>query len=172
MDFRKYHQIEDYLFKDVSAKFRNKGYIDEFDFICILKWKSNRSKLKNFDKVADIKDLTKSIYNTKGEKEKLGILIGKKFRLPTATAILSVLYPQKYTIYDIRVREQIKMKAFYSTNIDKIWPLYEEYMKKVISKTNKTGLTSFRERDRFLWGKSFYDELKKDLKEDFKRLRK
>ncbi len=70
-------------------------------------------------------------------KEKLHFLMtGKnRFMLPMATAILSVLYPDDFTIYDYRVCEELKYTLNLG-NITKFENLWEGYLKyKVCLKT-------------------------------------
>ena len=45
-DYRKFNDLENYLFGDVSRRFSEQGYLKAFDFFCIVIWKANRSKSK------------------------------------------------------------------------------------------------------------------------------
>lgn len=49
--------------------------------------------------------------------------------------------------------------------IEKIWDVYKKYIEAVKNKTPEN--LSLREKDRYLWGKSFYGQFKKDLKTNF-----
>src|SRR3989344_4900183 len=112
MDFIKYYFLEDYLFKEVRNNFQKRGYLTAEEFFCIVIWKSNRAKTKIKKKLlgfgdltAQIKKMTSEIFNEADNRKKLKILFKEwRFSLPMATAILTVLYPDDFTIYDVRVR--------------------------------------------------------------------
>jgi hypothetical protein len=110
--YLKLYYIENYILSDVKDNFSRNGFLNSFDFFCIIIWKANRAKSNiakrllqyNPDLEKSVKDLTSKIYLTKDDEQKLKILlVDYKFRLPMASAILSILYPNKFTIYDIRV---------------------------------------------------------------------
>lgn len=166
MDYQKYYYLEDYLFEEVKNKFHKIGYLTPEEFFCIVIWKSNRAKtnikkklLKFGDLETVIKDMTSQIYRAPGHKERLKILLRKwTFGLPMATAILTVLYPNDFTIYDVRVRKQIKHKEIYGVD-----PYFNSFLP-AIKKIAKERSLSLRDADRYLWGKSFYEDLKKLIK--------
>jgi hypothetical protein len=92
-----------------------------------------------------------------------------KFRLPMASAILTVLYPMSFTIYDFRVCGVLD--GFHNlvnkTNFDSLWDGYESF----IAAVNKVGPSeySLRDKDRWSWGKSFSQHLEKDIAEEFQK---
>ncbi|MHA1756922.1 MAG: hypothetical protein ACTSVV_09140 [Promethearchaeota archaeon] len=170
-DYSKYHDLEKYLFKDVSQKFKKEGCLNASDFFCIVIWKANRSKTKikkkllklsgkkNIDKIC--KELTLEIARQKSDEDKMKLLLEKwKFRLPMATAILTVLYPKNFTVYDVRVREQLKMKDFTNrkNQVDEYFSIYMPEVKK------RGKGKSLRDKDRYFWGKSFAEDLNKLIK--------
>jgi len=81
------------------------------------------------------------------------------FRLPMASAILTVLYPDIFTIYDTRVCTQMGdyNQLQYTINFDEVCAGYERFRKSVVDAT-PDGL-SLRDRDRFVWGKAFCERL-------------
>ena len=176
-DCLKYYHLEEFLFNDVSIRFRNDGYITAFDFFCIVIWKANRAKskiakrllAKGYDELdSAVKALTKSISEANEPKNRLQVLINNwGFRLPMASAILTVLYPDEFTIYDVRVCEMLEKFADtqHKKPFDKLWDSYEEYIKSV--KTVVTENLSLRDKDRWLWGKSFASQLEKDIENKF-----
>jgi len=91
------------------------------------------------------------------------------FRLPMSSAILSLLYPDIFTVYDFRVCEIItEFKGLDNTlNFEKLWLGYTKYIDSV--KKHEPENLSLRDKDRFLWGKSFYEQLNNDLKMNFKK---
>ena len=109
------------------------------------------------------------IREAKNGKDKLSVLIEDwKFRLPMASAILSVLYPDEFTVYDIRVCKQLKkFKNIDGRKFDALYCGYKEYIEEVKNCTpSELGL---RDKDRWLWGKDFKDQLDKDIERNFGR---
>lgn len=168
--------LEEYISKYVKPFFEKNHYIETFDFFCIIIWKANRAKSKIYKRLSkqgklnindEIKALTFKIYNTKEPKEKLKILLKEyRLRLPMATAILTMLYPDDFTIYDIRVCNMFN--KFYKINnlenFEKTWIGYSEYLKEV---GNYNSELSLRDNDKLLWGKSFYNDLVNDINKKF-----
>lgn len=83
------------------------------------------------------------------------------FRLPTATAILTVLYPEEFTIYDVRVRHQLNQTVYESKDFEKLWKSYVGFIE-CLRHATPEGL-SLRDKDRYLWGKDFAQQLKADM---------
>ena len=184
-NYLQFYDIEKYLFEDVNKRFHREHFIGAFDFFCIVIWKANRAKSKvahrllvknengstNLDEI--VRSLTSSLYNAGNSEQRMKILIEKwGFRLPMTTAILTVLWPEDFTIYDIRVCEQIKdTKELSFQNLgDKskfvdIWNGYIEFKKNV----EELGPVDFslRDKDRFLFGKSFSKQLSTDIENLF-----
>jgi hypothetical protein len=75
------------------------------------------------------------------------------FRLPTASAILAALYPEEFTVYDIRVCTVLG--AFHHLGDQKwspeMWRRYQQFVG-AIRAAAPSGL-SLRECDRWLWGR-------------------
>jgi len=95
----------------------------------------------------------------KGAKERLKIITKEwKFGFPMATAILTVLYPEEFTVYDYRVRQQLGLSGVY--NVKKYFNDFLPVVKKYAESRGET----LRETDKELWGKSFYDDLQKLIK--------
>jgi len=182
-EYLKYYNREDYLFDDVSKRFRRDKDLTAFDFFCIIIWKANRAKstvAKSLLKIgreqgyktldAVVKALTGDIHKESEAKKRLEVLMGKwKLKLPMASAVLTVLYPEEFTIYDVRVCKELK--NFESTKnqkpFDKLWESYEEYIKCVKSTVGEN--LSLRDKDRWLFGRSFAEQLEKDIENKFPR---
>ena len=88
------------------------------------------------------------------------------------TAILTVLWPEDFTIYDYRVCEQIqKDKKLPFQNLSNkskfvdIWNGYTEF-KKNVEELGPVDV-SLRDKDRYLFGKSFSEQLSCDIKKSF-----
>lgn len=178
-DFSVYYNLENYVRNIVRKKFGQQGYINGFDFFCIIIWKANRAKSKTAERLLKekanldltCKELTQKISKAPCAKERLRILFTDyKFLLPTASAILSVLYPDDFSVYDIRVCGILNdfTKLSNKTNFEKLWKEYEKYL--IAVKAYNTSKKNFTEADQNLWGKSFYDELTTDIETNFERL--
>jgi len=180
MDYSKYYNLEEYLFKEITKKFQNKGHIDAFDFFCIIIWKANRAKTKIAKKLCAISNsndlnhicikITSEIFNITSNNNKLKNLLTKwKFRLPMASAILTVLYPDEFTVYDIRVCTILQKyhDLSYKTKVDEVIKGYFEFLEDVRKKLPEKS--DLRDKDKYLWGKSFYEDLCKDIEYGFER---
>jgi len=177
-DYLKLFHLENYLLGDVAEKFRANGRLDAFDFFCIVIWKSNRAKsrvadrflTKNPDLGKAVEDLTVALAQERDRKAKMKLLIsGWGFNLPMASAILTILFGNDFTVYDYRVCDQVG--GFHETQnltFEKMWPEYEEY----IAAVDKAAPQAYerRDKDRWLWGKSFSEQLEKDVATGFKNV--
>lgn len=167
MGFKKYYNLEEYIFDEVRQNFFKRGYLTASEFFCIIIWKANRAKTKIKDKLSKlgpvsrvVKKITEEIFKAENSYSKLNLLFKKwRFGMPMASAILSVLYPDKFTVYDYRVREQLGLKNIYSVK------KYFEYFLPRIQKIAKESKTTLREVDKELWGKSFFQDLEKLISE-------
>lgn len=180
MDYLKYYDLEQYLFQDVSKKFKEEGFLNAFEFFSIIIWKAERAKTKtaerlikigktsNLDKIC--KEITTKIFNMKSDEDKLRYLLDVwDFSIPMASAILTILYPNDFTVYDVRVCEILKKheKLVNKTNTDNIIEGYYNYLKDV--KNKKPDIKLLRDKDRYLWSKSRCDDLVKDINRGFKK---
>ncbi|GMK39100.1 hypothetical protein PCCS19_21540 [Paenibacillus sp. CCS19] len=180
MDYLEQYNQEAYIFDVVQKRFATQGYLNAYDFFFIIIWKANRAKSKvaknllksdQYKSLDDaVRHLTESIGKTPDHKAKLRILISDwKFRLPMASAILSVLYPNDFTVYDVRVCDQLNdfHSLNHKVNFEVIWTGYLAYKSKV-ELTEPVGL-SLRDKDRYLWGKSFSEQLEQDIQIHFSK---
>ena len=178
IDFRSYYHLERYVFDTVSDRFSQDGVLNAFDFFCIIIWKANRAKSKvarrllTSGKYADlnsaVRALTSAIRVAPSARDKLRVLIRDwKFALPIACAILTVLYPKDFTVYDVRVCEQLGDFGWVQTRTryDDLWDGYEKYMA-AVGAAAPTEL-DLRDKDRWLWGKSFSEQLRRDIDTNF-----
>jgi len=180
-DYRQYYDPESYLFTTVRATFFREGFLSAADFFCIVIWKSNRSKskiaiklLKNSNGYQNLDDavrsLTSEIKQQSSGKERLRYLMKSKkwkFYLPMATAVLSVLYPDEFTIYDTRVCNVLGdfHKLSNKSRFETVWTEYNRFIA-AVQKEAPEGL-SLKDKDRWLWGKSFWEQLDRDVKNGF-----
>ncbi len=165
MDYQKYYHIEKYLFDEVNKNFHKREYLTPKEFFAIVIWKSNRSKtnIKKGIKASEqtIKEITRKIYKAKNPIEKISILTSVKFiGIPIASAILTVCYPEKFTILDYRVWNVLKHLKKVKRNQPTTIQGYLDYIK-ICEKYAKEKEISLRDFDRLMWGKSFYEDLQK-----------
>jgi hypothetical protein len=185
-DYRQYYSLERYLFEEVGERFRERGFLDAFDFFCIVIWKANRAKSKIAQKIMDISPdslsggsleervhhLTKTLSEKQKPEDRLSYLMNDlKFRLPMASAILTVLYPDKFTIYDVRVCNQLSEKERYlrlvnRSDFEEVWKGYTDFKKAVEDAV--PHVSGLRDKDRYLWGEDFYKQLSRDIENEFK----
>jgi hypothetical protein len=84
IDYRIFYDLENYLFDEVSRRFSENGYLETFDFFCVIIWKANRSKSKiakrllsksHRDLDSAVIALTKSLATAANDKTRMKILI-------------------------------------------------------------------------------------------------
>jgi hypothetical protein len=164
--------LESYLFDYVGPRFIETGKIRPDDFFMIVIWKSNRAKMRIRAKLkgqagdfaAAVASIAKSLHTSESPREKLRVLMAEwGFRLPMATAILTVLYPRDFSVYDVRVCEQLRNfhgmghRRFSS----ELWNDYQAFLAAVDAEVPEE--LSLRNKDRYLWARSFHDKVLKDI---------
>jgi hypothetical protein len=174
----KFYNLETYLFDEVGHNFRNGSQLNAFDFFCIVIWKANRAKSRvagrllshgaGFENLNDaVNELAQQIRTALEVRSRMKILIEDwGFRLPIASAILTVLYPNDFTVYDYRVCETLGGygRIQFRTNFDTLWNGYVQYMR-AVRETEGDG--DLRAKDKRLWGRSFREQLERDVSKKF-----
>lgn len=196
-NFLKYYWLEqEYLEKEVRRDFheRKPKHLTVEEFFAIVEWKNpkfGKTKLSYLtDK--DIRKFTEDIGKETDKKKQLEILLmdgakdRKGIRLATASAVLTILYPDDFTVYDIRVRKQLAkggvwekveklrkdgIKEYIPEDItgskNQIQRYFTDYVPNVLMlgrKLSTRKLLSLRDCDRFLWVRDWYEELRIFLK--------
>lgn len=181
IDYRRYYDLETYLLEVVSPRFHQQGFIEAFDFFSIVIWKANRAKSRIAKKLLqagapekslDIvcRRLTCAVHDASSDEERFLLLFNTpwNFALPMASAILTVLYPDTFTVYDYRVCDELADPEFQKlvnySNPHRIWEGYSRFLVAVESSSSTPGL---RNKDRFLIGRSLATQLKRDIKSLF-----
>lgn len=177
--YSKYYDLEAYLFNHVSTTFQQTHTLPAFDFFCIIIWKANRAKSKIAKRLlkrgpnleAAVSALMADISSAEGPKARLQVLHEWGFLLPMASAILTVLFPEEFTVYDVRVCGILKgfEDLQNKTQFEHIWAGYSGYIEAV--KSIETANSSLRAKDKFLWAKSFAQQLESDIKDGFTRVK-
>ena len=175
MFFLDYYDIEKYLFSKVHERFHQDGCLCAFDFFTIVRWKSNRPKgaireaLRERDTDLDqaVRSLTGDIHVAANHENRLKILLNVRgIRLPMATAILTVLYPDYFTVYDTRVCNQLgRFSSLGRRSIATIWEGYEEFrlaVREEAVRREAPETLGLRDMDRWLWTRDVVDQLKSE----------
>jgi hypothetical protein len=181
-NYLKYYNLESFLFEDVHKRFHTDHSLGAFDFFSIIIWKANRAKSRialkllavdpkgRRDLECIVRTLTSALYKCENEKERLRLLmLDWKFALPMASAILSVCWPDEFTVYDYRIRERLGgfPDLNHLTNFEQIWSGFTRYQGEVCKLA--PAKLSLRDKDRFLWGESLALQLNEDIKTLFHR---
>jgi hypothetical protein len=173
IDYLRYYNLESFLFEDVSNRFREHGSIDAFDFFSIVIWKANRAKsvtakrLRTFAEPGESLDavcrrLTGQLHDAMDDEAQFMILQDWGFALPMASAILTVLRPDRFTVYDYRVCEELG--SFESlvnlSNRQRLWEGYSKFIEAVRAMALEGEL---RDTDRHLIARSLANQLRRDI---------
>jgi hypothetical protein len=172
-DYLKFYDDEHYLLTEVGKCFRTTGELKAADLYMIFIWKANRAKnyhrdrlkrLVSTDCFQDAVDaLASSLRECVSEKGRLEVLMNRwGFQLATASAILTILYPDEFTVYDYRVRRELGLTENLAQHVfsGSLWSKYVTFREKVKSETPSN--LCLRDKDRFLTGRSFRKEVEHD----------
>lgn len=162
--YLKYYFLEDYLFNEVNLSFQRKGYLTIEEFFAIVIWKRNASKTKILNGIKKtkrtVREITFKISAAKTKEQKLGALLSPKIPgigIAFASAILTVCYPDDFTVVDYRARSSLKdfgEKVEGNPTINT--SAYFDYLTKCKKLAFEYNL-SLRDFDRVLWAKDFYE---------------
>jgi hypothetical protein len=171
------------VFPRLAKKTKERQGLSAEDVLLILKWKLGRIKNDNSKTVAVSKmnEINQAINAAYGgdRKGKIAALTALEkipgIRLATATAILTVCYPDEFTIIDQRVLEILgifpsrlvkdEQKNKYSTNNWTPEDYVDEYLPRVKKHSKSWGCT-LRNADRALWGLSVNKRIKEVIYEE------
>lgn len=177
------YSLESYLFSHVTQTCQTTGMLSAFDFFCIIIWKANRAKSKIARRLltatgtATLEDavriVTTTLAATPDPRERFDLLVDRwGLRLPMATAVLTVLYPNEFSVYDYRVCAVLADKCGVPgldtlgnvVNSDHRWEGYQKFLGAVRDAAPGRPL---RSADRALWGTSFASDLDLDIASAF-----
>ncbi len=168
------------VFPKITQKVSKRQALSKRDILLILKWKLGRIKGSNAETVSDanlakINEAIVDAIKADGAIDALKALdqvsgIG----LATATAMLTVCYPESFTIIDERVLESLdlhpreyankkKKKKKYSTNDWTAKGYVDEYLPRVRERKEQWSRT-LRETDQALWGLSVNQRIEQIIK--------
>lgn len=160
--YLEYYFLENYLLNDVKKNFWKRGYLTPKEFFAIIIWKSNRSKTrvrKGIEKNGKtIRQITTELFLAKTHERKLEILCSiTNIGISIASAVLTVCYPNDFTVVDYRARTSLKSLGIKIKGDPTInFQAYFDYLKSCKTLSKKYEL-SLRDFDRALWAKDFYE---------------
>lgn len=146
-DLQKYIELYDtekHLFDVVGPSVNKRGYLIFEEFYKICMWKSARQKQKYIraKNRKQVEAITKDAFAEQNEKEKIRKLCELEgVGIPTASALLSVIFPEKYAVIDVRCLEVLKNT--FGQNINKFisgntWLIYTDLMRRWAKENNTT----------------------------------
>ncbi len=161
-EYLKYYFLENYLFTDVNKNFQKNGYLASEEFFAIVIWKSNRAKTnvrRGIEKSKKtIREITSEVFRATTPEQKLNILTSiPSIGIPMASAILTVCYPDDFTVADYRACAALKnFGEEIIGNPTTRTATYFEYLEKCKKLAHKYNF-SLRNFDRILWAQDFYE---------------
>lgn len=178
LDYSTYYYLEEYPFDQVSSRFATDQTLSAFDFFCVVIWKANRAKSKVAERLRkrggeDLENavgtLVSEIVSANSKRDRLSVMLERwGFRLPMASAILTVLYPDEFTVYDVRVCDILgDFHDAQNKKFDTLWDRYVAYIDRV--RASVPSKRKLRDKDRYLWGQSFATQLNQDIKAGFRK---
>ena len=178
--YLKYYWLEnEYLEKEVKNFFDEHGYLTPEHLFSIIIWKSPRTKTKikeyllrdGSSLVETVHDLTNKIHKAESDQGKLEIILNQEgFGIAMASAVLTILYPNNFTVYDYRMSRQLNLNDFkkYRKNGERFEKIsgkgekdilrYLEFVE-IVKTIACDHQLSLRDCDRVLWAKSWEEEL-------------
>lgn len=160
-----WYDLEDYLFHDVHEQFERGECICEFDFYCIVDWKSRRNKPEIKKGLGQLGmkpwHLLRRVEAADGLEDKLKVLTEVNGSgIAIASAILAVCCPEKYTVVDTYILRMLDMLASdeYISDDAKGVKLYIEYNEKCKRWSRKLGI-SLKRTDKLLWTKAWKERV-------------
>ncbi len=158
-----YYNPETTLFPELADRFQRTGNLTDEELYLILDWKAPRARTYHLKRLATgrtfsqaAQQLGREVHRAATDELRLKSLMVTpwNFALPTATAILTVLYPERFTMYDIRVCEELgdfKRLAYHRWS-HQTWPEYERFVDAV--RLAVPGNLTLRDGDRWLFGRN------------------
>ena len=176
VDLLAYYDREKYLLEHVGPAYRRTGELAAEDFFTIVAWKAERAKSKVARRLqtkagSDLREavakLARAIHLSEGWEEKLWVVNEEwGLRLPMASAVLSILYPDQFSVFDVRVCQELSISPGIA---DLVWrnrkERYREYLERVDAEV--PGPMTLRDKDRVLWARSVWKQLVDDIDHGF-----
>jgi hypothetical protein len=173
-DYRLHADDEDYLFRVVSPRFAAQGWLGAFDVMTIARWKAARARdhfaRRLLSKGATslengAKSLTRTLASAHSDEARFHtVCVEWGFPLATGSAFLTVCFPRSFTVYDVRVCDQLQDFKYLAsrTKPASLWGGYCAFVA-AVRRAAPAGL-SLRDCDRWHWGRSRFDDLTEYLR--------
>jgi hypothetical protein len=171
-DLLAYYNPEVSLFPALARRFAETGELQAAELYLILDWKAPRARTRHLSRLvckagsfsAAVREIARELREVVGPEQRMGALLTKwGFRLPTASAILAVLYPDTFTVYDTRV---CRVLGDFHQLADQKWSpeMWRRYQQFVAAIRNAAppGL-SLRDCDRSLWGRDKHATMEAEI---------
>lgn len=167
-----FYSPETTVFPTLGDNFAKSGVLDPMALYLILDWKSPRARTRHRDRLIRIAGsfneavsrLAAGLHTATDAEQQLGFLLTDwEFKLPTASAILAVLYPETFTVYDIRVCDALgDFHRLGNMNWSPaLWQEYQRFLNAV--RDAAPQCLTLRDCDRTIWGQNKRDQLLKEL---------
>ena len=179
-DYLLYYDLESYLFNTACQRFHREKKLDAFDLFSIIIWKAERAKSRLARRLimragsleAAANHFTSALIEADSPKARFMVAVDAwEFYLPMASAILTVLWPEDFTVYDVRACQELeelgigRFGNLGNLSTKALWPKYLEYCEAVRGAVPQ--YSSLRDKDKFLWGRSAARQLVDDLARGF-----
>lgn len=169
IDYGLFADEEAYLFSIVKERYARQGWLGALDVMTIANWKASRARIHFARRIiaksgqsleVGARALTRAIAAAVSDAMRFRVVCGEwGFPLPTGSALLTVLYPDSFTVFDVRACDELR--AYHSlgarTRVASLWEGYLEYAAAVRAAA-PAGLT-LRQADHWLWGRSRHRDL-------------
>ena len=164
-EYNYYREETNELFDSFAGNVKKRGYLTRNDLMRIFLWKADRVVERNED---ELNKVTRRVFEVDHENEgevkrllnELTQLDGIK--IPMASVILSILFPEKYGVFDKNVRKALDGKKY--TNSPKAFWDYQIKTREIAKEQSKLdGKEWFpRDVDKALWILGKKSEVKKE----------
>lgn len=141
---------EEYLFNFIGPQIKKRGFVNFQEFYKICMWKSVRQKHNYLVNKKIVERVTREVFKENDERKKMdGLCQLKGVGIPMASAILTIVFPNKYAVIDVRCIEMLnKLNLTIKKHITlNVWL---EYLKIIRNLAKDNGLTP-REIDKILF---------------------
>lgn len=118
-------------FETMSNLLATRGFLFKTEFVSIGRWKAHR-QINNYQANSEeqVKKITHQVLAEKDEGKQVKLLICgelKGVKIPVASAILTIIYPEKYCITDYRAWRALKWWQNVSNDGHLVLSGYEKY---------------------------------------------
>ncbi len=135
------YDVEKIIFTEIGPRARKNQFLNFDDFYKICMWKSRRQKNRYLKNKTKVEEISRKAFLTSDEAERVELLRSLDgVGIPTASAILTIVSPESYSIIDIRCIETLNHLGYKIKNVMKVnnWLKYLEIMRSLAKENNVT----------------------------------